>query len=59
MTKGFIVKNFSNLSEIDQIQEDFLGLIENADSLTPEMRKNLLKGVLGNFFDYLKEKLPS
>ncbi len=58
MIKGFIVKNFAKLSEIEQIQEDFLGLIENHDSLTPEMRKNLLKGVLGNFFDYLKEKLP-
>lgn len=58
MSKGFRVKNFSNLSEIDQIQEDFLGIIENSDSLTPEMRKNILKGILGNFFDYLKEKLP-
>ena len=58
MIKGFIVKNFEKMSEIEQIQEDFLGLIENHDSLTPEMRKNLLKGVLGNFFDYLKEKLP-
>ena len=46
------------LSEIEQIQEDFLGIIDNDTNLAPEIRKNLLKGVLGNFFDYLKDRLP-
>jgi len=47
----------ASTTEIEQIYDDFIGLIENEENLTPEIRKNILKGILGNFFDYPKENL--
>lgn len=51
------MNNDMQIKELQQIRDDFYGIIDNDANLSPEMRKKLLKGIVGNFFDYIEEKV--
>ncbi|MDD3419059.1 MAG: hypothetical protein PHE78_00500 [Candidatus Gastranaerophilales bacterium] len=42
--------------QLEQLRQDFLSLVD-ADNLQIDIytKKNLMKGIINNFFDYLKD----
>ncbi|MEI8377706.1 MAG: hypothetical protein WCF95_04120 [bacterium] len=45
------------ISDLEQIRQDFLSFLElDHAKVNGPTRKNLLKGILSNFFDYLENK---